>query len=672
MDLAVTASSCMRGILVVGLATLLSACTGAEWNSINWGFNPTDGDSRLIDAKQRAIISVRRDVIGADGRRVIGPDGEPVRDLAVCVEPSPDALQATATALAGAVSGETLKTALNLSVSTSESVASIGLRTQTIQLLRDAYYRLCEAFLNDGIDSIAYDVLQRRLQNQIIALLAVEQLTGTVKAGQVALNTSAAGNAGAQAGLIAQMLETAEEDLLVRQKKQETNATELAKLKEKKTGLEAAEKKATGELDKSDATRTDSALQRNAAEAKSNLEINGNEISAAERQKTTLEGQIARKNQQIATLTVAFGEAANATITSNATAVGTFGGDGTTSNTTHASDVVNAVRAITLNAINQDYEAQVCFEALRYRNNVGQFKNEVNRVFDSQSSTKGRKAIFAKVPGKIFADHCRELFRQQVKLRGARAKLIEARASNVTAIIKNVGDKISPLDAAKLILALSQASPTEPGAAFLSRAFKIGGPGKQSMEPSSGDGGDPGSPDAFAATTQNIIQNALRTNGEPSDLEKIIADLGREVGKEAGKEIGKEVAKLNAAAEDLENKKKADEQARDRTTAVLRDEVGKEVKKLHNAVQQLEKKRAASEQLILKGVTKQEVVVPINMQTTTKVGPSSLVLKCEKGERANAGGTECVARCGRDGVEYDEKSDECVPEVPAKTGATPQ
>ena len=126
----------------------------------------------------------------------------------------------------------------------------------------------------------------------------------------MALNTSAAGNAGAQAGLIAQMLETAEEDLLVLQKKQETNATELATLKEKKTGLEAAEKTATGELDESDATRKDSALQGKAAEAKSNLEINGNEISAAERQKTTLEGQIARKNQQIATLTVAFGEAA--------------------------------------------------------------------------------------------------------------------------------------------------------------------------------------------------------------------------------------------------------------------------------------------------------------------------------------------------------------------------
>ena len=87
----------------------------------------------------------------------------------------------------------------------------------------------------------------------------------------------------------------------------------------------------------------------------------------------------------------------------------------------------------------------------------------------------------------------------------------------------------------------------------------------------------------------------MPTNGEPSDLEKIIADLGKEVGKEAGKEIGKEVAKLNAAADDLENKRKADEQARDRTTAVLRDEVGKEVKKLNKAVKKLENKRAASD-----------------------------------------------------------------------------
>ena len=72
MDLAVTASSCMRGILVVGLATLLSACAGAEWNSINWGFNPTDGDSRLIDAKQRAILSVRRDARRDWGGRTSG------------------------------------------------------------------------------------------------------------------------------------------------------------------------------------------------------------------------------------------------------------------------------------------------------------------------------------------------------------------------------------------------------------------------------------------------------------------------------------------------------------------------------------------------------------------------------------------------------------------------
>ena len=191
----------MRAVLILSLVVTLTACNTAEQKSINFKFSPTDGDSRLIDAKQRAIISVKRHVLTANGQQVQGLDGNPVTDLIVCTEPSPDALQATAAALAGSNSSESVLHVLNLAISSSESVASIGLRTQTIQLLRDAYFRLCEAFLNDGIDSIAYDVLQRRFQNQIIALLAVEQLTGTVKASQAAVNSSATSDAGAKAGL---------------------------------------------------------------------------------------------------------------------------------------------------------------------------------------------------------------------------------------------------------------------------------------------------------------------------------------------------------------------------------------------------------------------------------------------------------------------------------------
>ena len=472
----------MRALFILSLTIFLGSCSPAEWNSINRQFNPTDGDSRLIDAKQRAIIAVTRDVINANGKQVEGMDGKPVTVLAVCAEPSPDALQATATALAGEGSGDALRAVLNLSGFSSESAASIGLRTQTIQLLRDAYFRLCEAYLNDGIDSIAYDVLQRRFQNQIVALLAVEQLTGVVKADQVSLNTSAAGNAGAQAQLIAQILEAAEEDLLRLQGAQDHNATELAQLKEQEIELENIKQSADDDSNENDETKRNTALQSTAAQAKNNYETNANEIKAAERRKLTLEGQIERKNQQIATLIEAFGEAARATITSNATGMATLGGGDTVSNASHISEVVNAVRAITLNAINQDYEAQVCFEALRYRNNVSRFKNYVNEASQGITEQAGLESIekySSTVDGSamVFTEYCKDLFEQQVELRRMRAELARTHGTAIGTLINKVvgqsNGSISSDDAIKLILTLSHSTPTEPGVAFLKRQINI-------------------------------------------------------------------------------------------------------------------------------------------------------------------------------------------------------
>ena len=188
-------------------------------------------------------------------------------DLVVCTEPSPDARRRRLRALAGGASkkgvDEGLEALLNFSGSTAESAASIALRTQTIQLLRDAYFRLCEAYLNDGLDAIAYDVLQRRFQSQIVALLAVEQLTGAVKAQQVAFNTSAAADAGSQAALIARMLEDAEKELSQLEKKRDKNSAELKRLEKDKTDLtgkvEAAKEKvraATNET-KADKNKSD-------------------------------------------------------------------------------------------------------------------------------------------------------------------------------------------------------------------------------------------------------------------------------------------------------------------------------------------------------------------------------------------------------------------------------
>jgi hypothetical protein len=111
-------------------------------------------------------------------------DGIPV----VCAEPSPDALSAYGSSLAGSANSERVQAQLAAAIA--EQSGSIGLRTQSITLMRDALYRVCEGFRSSAITDEQYYLLQRRFQNLTMGLLAVEQLTGTVKAQQIALSTS--------------------------------------------------------------------------------------------------------------------------------------------------------------------------------------------------------------------------------------------------------------------------------------------------------------------------------------------------------------------------------------------------------------------------------------------------------------------------------------------------
>ncbi|MEM9100190.1 MAG: hypothetical protein AAGC79_16875 [Pseudomonadota bacterium] len=164
---------------------VVSACGSAEFTSINRSFNPAAGDSRLIDAKQRAIISVP----GEDGRQI------------VCAEPSPDALQATAAAISasgGLNQPGAAEAALQAAAGVNESVASIGLRTQSIQLLRDSYYRNCEGFAAGALDDIAFNIMHQRFQNHTVALLAIEQLTGASIAPAAAVSASSEATASSE------------------------------------------------------------------------------------------------------------------------------------------------------------------------------------------------------------------------------------------------------------------------------------------------------------------------------------------------------------------------------------------------------------------------------------------------------------------------------------------
>lgn len=113
----------------------------------------------------------------------------------VCAEPSPDAIQAIAASLGLGVSvpqgGQG-----SLAGALGNAVSSIGLRTQSVQLMRDALYRVCEMYYGKGLNGPMVMQLHQRYQDILVALLAIEQLTGAVKADQSTVNANSSSGAG--------------------------------------------------------------------------------------------------------------------------------------------------------------------------------------------------------------------------------------------------------------------------------------------------------------------------------------------------------------------------------------------------------------------------------------------------------------------------------------------
>ena len=167
------------------LLLVISILGCGNLNSIHRDFNVDDGNGALIDIKQRAIIvSKKTDKSGTSaGRKTV-----------VCAEPSPDALSAYAAELAAEADLPQEVTARFVSAF-QESSSFTGLRTQSIQLLRDSLYRICEGHMNGALDELQYDILMRRYQKYMVALLAIEQLTGTIRSPTVTISTKGSAQA---------------------------------------------------------------------------------------------------------------------------------------------------------------------------------------------------------------------------------------------------------------------------------------------------------------------------------------------------------------------------------------------------------------------------------------------------------------------------------------------
>lgn len=167
----------MKFAHAVLVTAALTAAGCANLNTINRNTAlPAEGTAIHLDAHQRVVYSDKNGW--------------------VCAEPSPDAMQGYASSLGLGVSAPS-KEAVSVAQALSASAGSIGLRTQSITLMRDAMYRICELYFNGAINREAALQLLQRSQDLSLGILAIEQLTGAVVAQQVLINTSSAATAAA-------------------------------------------------------------------------------------------------------------------------------------------------------------------------------------------------------------------------------------------------------------------------------------------------------------------------------------------------------------------------------------------------------------------------------------------------------------------------------------------
>lgn len=171
--------SMRRAMVLACLCGALAACEG----STIYKKSDLGGVQTLsIDAKQRLVLVGTRTEKNGRKTRV------------VCAEPSPDALVAQAAVLSASGSYKQGSTDApsaggNVGVGLQESASSIGLRTQSIQILRDGYYRLCESYMNSAISTEEYNRVVMNIDTFINVALAIDGLGNAKSAPAVAIGT---------------------------------------------------------------------------------------------------------------------------------------------------------------------------------------------------------------------------------------------------------------------------------------------------------------------------------------------------------------------------------------------------------------------------------------------------------------------------------------------------
>jgi hypothetical protein len=178
------------GVVLALTAILAAGCDTVIHEEANIG----GVDTLSVDAKQRLMVVADR----------VSDDGAAQRRVA-CTEPSPDALVAKAAAIAASANVNTGTGSAQgggaAGAGFSENAASIAFRDHTVQMLRDGYYRLCEAYLNGGLSETKYKLLVMNADTFMVVASALQTLGANPVAPAVVISpgevTASAGAASA-------------------------------------------------------------------------------------------------------------------------------------------------------------------------------------------------------------------------------------------------------------------------------------------------------------------------------------------------------------------------------------------------------------------------------------------------------------------------------------------
>jgi hypothetical protein len=150
-------------LIIMVAGAVLDGCGSANIREANLG---QDVQARAMTADYRMVLS--KDLSRGDKGKI------------VCAEPSPDIARAVSEAVAqnAAVTAHSVGASEAYHYQTAQTIAQLGKRFATIQLLRDELYNQCLAYANGQLSESAYAMKQSRFDALAVTLLGIEMLSG--------------------------------------------------------------------------------------------------------------------------------------------------------------------------------------------------------------------------------------------------------------------------------------------------------------------------------------------------------------------------------------------------------------------------------------------------------------------------------------------------------------